>query len=274
MAVRELINGQAGRAVSSRDRGLLYGDGLFETVRVVGGVAPLWARHMARLAEGCARLHLPAPDPDLLCTELRAVAGGMESVVVRITLTRGEGTRGYAPPAVAQPTRIVAAFPMPQVDSRTASQGIHVRVCDLRLAEQPCLAGIKHLNRLEQVLARAEWSDPTIAEGLLLDAAGRVVCATMANVFAVIGGVLVTPALDRCGVAGVARAEVLATQVHALVRDLRLDELLDAGEVFLTSSVRGILPVQAVGDKVFAPGPVTRALQQHWRDLGFPLEQA
>ena len=103
---------------------------------------------------------------------------------------------------------------------------------------------------------------------------GRVICATMANVFAVINVVLVTPPLERCGVAGVARAEILATQVRAQVRDLRLDELLDASEVFLTSSVRGILPVQAVGDKVFAPGPVTRALQQHWRDLGFPMEQA
>jgi 4-amino-4-deoxychorismate lyase len=163
---------------------------------------------------------------------------------------------------------------MPPLDSRAASQGVRVRVCELRLAEQLRLAGLKHLNRLEQVLARAEWDDPAIAEGLLLDAAGRVICATMANVFAVIDGVLVTPALDRCGVAGVARAEVLATQVRAQVRDLRLDELLDAGEVFLTSSVRGILPVQAVGDKVFAPGLVTRVLQQHWRDLGFPLEQA
>ena len=163
---------------------------------------------------------------------------------------------------------------MPLLDWRAESQGIRVRVCELRLAEQPRLAGLKHLNRLEQVLARAEWADPAIAEGLMLDTAGRVVCATMANVFAVIDGALVTPALDRCGVAGVARAEVLATQVRAQVRDLRLDELLDADEVFLTSSVRGILPVQAVGDKVFAPGPVTRALQRHWRDLGFPLEQA
>lgn len=275
MAPRELINGQAGAAVSSRDRGLLYGDGLFETVRVVGGgVAPLWPRHMARLAEGCARLGLPAPEAGLLVAELQAVASGLDAAAVRITVTRGEGARGYAPPAVAQPTRIVAAFPMPLLDWRAESQGIRVRVCELRLAEQPRLAGLKHLNRLEQVLARAEWADPAIAEGLMLDTAGRVVCATMANVFAVIDGALVTPALDRCGVAGVARAEVLATQVRAQVRDLRLDELLDADEVFLTSSVRGILPVQAVGDKVFAPGPVTRALQRHWRDLGFPLEQA
>jgi 4-amino-4-deoxychorismate lyase len=163
---------------------------------------------------------------------------------------------------------------MPALDPRLASDGVRVRICDLHLAEQPRLAGIKHLNRLEQVLARAEWNDPEIAEGLLLDAVGRVVCATMANVFAVIDGTLVTPALERCGVAGVARAEVLATRPGAQVCDVRLDELLAASELFLTSSVRGILPVQAVGDKVFRPGPVTRALQKHWRTLGFSLEQA
>ena len=274
MVARELINGQVGTAVSVHDRGLLYGDGLFETVRVVGGMAPLWSRHLARLAGGCERLGLPAPGADVLSAELRAVTEGMDTAVVRITLTRGEGARGYAPPVNPRPTRIVAAFPMPALDARAAREGIRMRVCDLRLAGQPRLAGLKHLNRLEQVLARSEWSDPAIGEGLLLDAADRVVCATMANVFAVIGGVLVTPAVDRCGVDGVARAEVLAAHVPAQVRDVRLDELLDAGEVFLTSSVRGILPVQAVGDKVFRPGPVTRALQQHWRTLGFSLEQA
>lgn len=274
MAFRERVNGQVAATVSVRDRGLLYGDGLFETVRVVDGEAPLWARHMARLAEGCARLGLPAPDTATLGAEVRAVTDGMSAAVVRITLSRGEGARGYAPPADVQPTRVVVAHPMPALDPRLASDGVRMRICDLRLAEQPRLAGIKHLNRLEQVLARAEWNDPEIAEGLLLDAAGRVVCATMANVFAVIDGTLVTPALKRCGVAGVARAEVLATRPGAQVRDVRLDELIEASELFLTSSVRGILPVQAVGDKVFRPGPVTRALQQHWRTLGFSLEQA
>ncbi|MGN6384229.1 MAG: aminodeoxychorismate lyase [Dyella sp.] len=274
MVARERVNGQVATTVSVRDRGLLYGDGLFETVRVVAGVAPLWSRHMARLTEGCARLGLPAPDTATLAAELQAVTDGISAAVVRITLSRGEGARGYAPPADVQPTRVVTAYPMPALDPRLTSDGVRVRICDLRLAEQPRLAGIKHLNRLEQVLARAEWNDPEIAEGLLLDAAGRVVCATMANLFAVIDGMLVTPALERCGVAGVARAEVLATRPGAQVRDVRLDELLVASELFLTSSVRGILPVQAVGDKVFRPGPVTRALQQHWRTLGFSLEQA
>lgn len=274
MTARTLVDGHPADAVPVLDRGLSYGDGLFETVRVVEGRAPLWPRHMARLAEGCHRLCIPRPDPDGLWRELQRVTAGMAAAVVRITLTRGVGQRGYAPPAEPAPCRIVAAFDMPVLDPRMAGQGVRVRICELRLGEQPRLAGLKHLNRLEQVLARAEWNGPAIVEGLLLDASGHVIGATMANVFARMDGSVVTPALDRCGVAGVARAEVLAALPGAQVRDLALDELLAADEVFLTSSVRGILPVQAIGDKVFAPGPVARAMQQHWRGLGFPLELA
>ncbi|AND68021.1 hypothetical protein ATSB10_05670 [Dyella thiooxydans] len=274
MTVRMLVDGRPGDTVSAQDRGLSYGDGLFETVSVIGGRAPLWSRHMERLAEGGRRLAIPLPDAGMLAREMGAVAAGMAAAVARITVTRGVGPRGYAPPVASIPTRIVAAFPMPAPELRLASEGVRLRVCDLRLAEQPALAGLKHLNRLEQVLARAEWADPSIHDGLLLDVAGRVTCTTMANVFAVIDGALVTPSLARCGVAGVARAEVLATIPAVQVRDLALEELLRADELFLTSSVRGILPVQAVGDKVFATGPVARAMQGHWRGLGFPLELA
>jgi len=269
-----LIDGQPGDTISARDRGLSYGDGLFETICFVDEVAPLWSRHMQRMQLGCERLGLPMPDAALIWREAMVVTCGLSQSVLRITFTRGVGERGYAWPAALQPTRIVAAFPMPPLTVDAYTQGIRVHPCETRLAEQPLLAGIKHLNRLEQVLARAEWSDPAIAEGLLCDAHGRVISATAANLFAVIGGVLVTPALDRCGVAGVARAELLAVLPQTQVCDLSMKECLQASELFLSSSIRGILPVQAVGDKVFAPGPVARMMQQHWRGLGFPMEQA
>jgi len=263
-----LVNGALGGSIAADDRGLSYGDGLFETVLLVNDRAPLWSRHMARLAEGCARLLLPAPDVEQLARETAQAGAGLARVVVRITLTRGAGPRGYAMPDPARTTRIVAASPAPMTPPDWYYSGVRVRLCALRLGQQPRLAGIKHLNRLEQVLARAEWNAADIAEGILCDAGARVIGATAANLFAVIGGRLLTPALDRCGVAGVARAEVLAHRPDCAVRDLTMTELMQADEVFLTNSVRGILPVTALDDRRWPIGPVARALQAHWRALG------
>jgi 4-amino-4-deoxychorismate lyase len=269
-----LINGQPRDSVSALDRGLSYGDGLFETIRLIGTRAPLWSRHMQRLLLGCERLRMPAPDPQQLWQEALQVSEGLPDAVLRITLTRGIGARGYAPPAISKTTRIVAAFPMPALPATIYGDGIRMHLCATTLAEQPLLAGIKHLNRLEQVLARAEWNDPSIAEGLMCDQHGHAISATAANLFAVVDGVTMTPSVNRCGVAGVVRAAVLDAFPACRVLDLPLAECLRASELFLSSSVRGILPVQAVGNTVYAPGPVTRAMQRYWRDLGFPVEQA
>ncbi|MHB1056565.1 MAG: aminodeoxychorismate lyase [Rhodanobacter sp.] len=274
MTARIRVNGLAATQVSALDRGFGYGDGLFESIRLVGTAAPLWSRHMQRLLEGCARLRIPAPDPAQLWSEALDVSHGMPQSVVRITITRGPGERGYAPPAQPQPTRVVAAFAPPPVAAETYARGIRMRTCAIRLAEQPLLAGIKHLNRLEQVMARAEWNDPAIAEGVLCDSHERVISATMANLFAVIDGELLTPALDRCGVAGVARAEVLAVCPQARIGELALAALREAGEVFLSSSVRGIVPVRSLDDRNYVPGTATRRLQQHWQDLGLRWSRA
>lgn len=274
MASRVLVNGVAGTQVSALDRGLAYGDGLFETVRFLRGEAPLWLRHVERLQRSCERLGLVMPDAATLLHEARTASGGMDDAVVRITVTRGVSERGYAFTSGCEHTRVVAAFPAPAANAAIWREGVRLHVCALRLAEQPRLAGMKHLNRLEQVLARAEWNDPRYADGLVMDAAGRVVSTVMANVFVVIGGEVLTPALDRCGVAGVARAEILAVRENVRVVDLPWEALPGASEIFLSSSVRGIVPVQAVGNTVYVPGPVTRDLQAHWRGLGFPMEHA
>ena len=262
-----LVNGESSGSIAADDRGFCYGDGLFETILFVAGRAPLWPRHMARLAEGCARLSLPAPDAAVLAREAAQACAGLARAVVRITLTRGAAPRGYAFPRTMRVTRIVAASPAPKIPAHWYDRGIRVRVCDLRLGEQPALAGIKHLNRLEQVLARAEWNDEAIGEGLLCDAHGHVIGATSANLFALIDGRLVTPALRRCGVAGVARAEALA-QRECEMRDLLMDELLRADEVFLSNSVRGIVPVTALDDWRWPVGSGASELQTHWRALG------
>ena len=267
MTPRCLVNGQPQASVPADDRGLLYGDGLFETMRVVDGHVPLWDRHMQRLAAGCARLGLPVPDAIVLRAEVARLAVDRGAFVARITCTRGSGPRGYGPPRDARAVRVVTLAPAPAADPDWSARGIRVRFCQTRLAQQPALAGIKHLNRLEQVLARAEWDDPDIAEGLMRDMHGHVVCATAANLFACIDGAWTTPPVDACGVAGVGRAEVLGQWSDARVAPIEMETLMQADEVFLSSSVRGILPVRDLGGRGLAVGEDTRAIQAHFRAL-------
>jgi 4-amino-4-deoxychorismate lyase len=269
MSARFSVDFLDGDRVPAADRGFTYGDGLFETLRMVDGRAPLWPRHAARLRDGCARLRMPAPDADAILAEAGRLATGLVDAVARVTLSRGDGVRGYALPPAQVPRVVVQVSPL-SLDASAYAAGASVRLCETRLATQPLLAGMKHLNRLEQVLARAEWSDATWTEGLMLDDRGDVVCATAANVFAVFNGQLVTPPVDRCGVAGVARAEILAVRAVE-VASISPARLAEADEVFLTSAVRGILPVRVFATRSWQPGPVTRALQAHWGRLGLPL---
>ncbi|MES2404227.1 MAG: aminodeoxychorismate lyase [Pseudomonadota bacterium] len=274
MTARILVNGVETDRVSALDRGLAYGDGLFETIRALNGSAPLWARHVARLHEGCARLGMPAPDDTRLAAECSRVAEGIGDAVLKIILTRGIGERGYAPPATADATRIVAAFPAPRLPADWYRDGIRVRCCALRLAAQPRLAGIKHLNRLEQVLARAEWSDADVVEGLLFDQRDQLVSATAANVFVATGGVLRTPPVDACGVAGVLRGALLEALPDVRVQAMTKEDLMQADEIFLTSSVRGVLPIRLLDERKLRVGRQARAAQAHWRALGFPGGEA
>lgn len=264
------VNGAPGEQLSVRDRGLAYGDGLFETIAVRGGRIPLLARHLARLAEGCRRLAIPL-DLALMDSELQAFAGQLGEGVAKLIVTRGEGQRGYAPPQPCQPLRILQAAPLPQYPAAHAEQGVRLFPCVTRLAEQPLLAGLKHLNRLEQVLARAEWQDAEHAEGLMCDASGRVIEGVYSNLFLLRGGALLTADLSRCGVAGVMRAELLeqarALGVPVEVRDIGHDELLAADEVFLCNSLYGIWPVRALQAQHWPVGPLTRKLQTIVRDL-------
>ncbi len=256
---RVLVDGVPADQVPVNDRGLAYGDGLFETMLFIDGRCWLWDRHMTRLRDGCARLGLHAPAEDRLRADSLSTSSDLARAIVRITLTRGSSTRGYATDPVLPTRRILAAEPAPAAARDWYDRGLRLRLCDIRLASQPRLAGIKHLNRLEQVLARAEWCDPAIDEGLMRDSDDNVICATAANLFAVIDGRLVTPALDHCGVAGVMRAQVLAG--HAVqVRAIGCAEMNGADEMFLSNAVRGIRPVAALGERQWAPGPFTRAL--------------
>jgi 4-amino-4-deoxychorismate lyase len=259
-----LVNGEASESVAATDRGLAFGDGIFRTLAIVAGRPRNWTWHYRRLAADCASLGLPLPAEALLLEELRRVAPG--DAAAKIILTRGESQRGYAPAADARPTRVVAAFALPAYPPGHGREGVRVRRCTLVLGEQPRTAGAKTLNRLENVLARSEWNDPGIAEGLLGDAAGRVVEGTMSNVFVVSKGTIATPGLTRCGVVGAQRERIRALAAAAglpcVERDVHWEELRAAEEVFLANSLIGIWPVAAMDERRWSVGAVTRRLQQ------------
>lgn len=248
------INGVRSSDINALDRGLHYGDGVFRTLKVVAGEVRWWADHFGKLAGDCAALGLHCPDREVLAREVLQLAREADVGVIKIILTRGAARRGYGIPPDAAPTRIVMGFP----PSVRENLDVHVRWCDLRLASQPKLAGIKHLNCLENVLARSEWTDTDIAEGLLMDEAGRVICATMANLFMVEQGSLVTPDLSRCGVAGVARARIIrAAQGHGQavrVEPITRERLLASDEVFLCNSLIEIWRVTGLEDRQWRDG--------------------
>ncbi len=260
-----LVNGAPADTIAVADRGLQYGDGLFETFAVVDGAPELWARHWARLARGCERLRLPTPVQAQVRAEADALCAGVARGVLKLVWTRGVGGRGYRPPEPCRPTRIVSLHPWPDYPAAWFEHGIAVRWCEHPVSLNPRLAGLKHLNRLDQVLARAEWDDPGIAEGLMCNPAGHVIEATAGNVFAVRGGRLLTPALVGAGVAGVMRALVLKCAaglgIHAREAVLERAALESADELLLSNSLSGVLPVRALGERRYAtPRPLTRAL--------------
>ncbi|MBJ2242451.1 MULTISPECIES: aminodeoxychorismate lyase [Pseudomonas] len=262
--MRSWVDGQPADAVPLKDRGLAYGDGLFETLAVKAGQPVLLDRHLQRLDEGCRRLALVA-DQALIRNELLAYAAALGDGVLKLILTRGDSLRGYGINAGAPVRRILQGSPPATYPPAHGSSGVRLFPCVTRLSEQPLLAGLKHLNRLEQVLARAEWQDADHAEGLMLDMSGRVIEGVFSNLFLVDNGQLLTADLSRCGVAGVMRAELLA-RAEALglvttVTDISLAQLQRADEVFVCNSVYGIWPVLGCGPMSWSAGPLTRKLQ-------------
>jgi 4-amino-4-deoxychorismate lyase len=254
-----LVNGIAANSVAASDRGLNYGDGVFRTMTMRGGKVLHWPLHLAKLQADCLRLDIACPGDDAFAPDIAVITSAIPDCVVKVIVTRGAGLRGYALPAHASPTRIVIASP-PAANSHAVA-GVNLHLCALRLSHQPALAGIKHLNRLENVLARAEWNDVSILEGLLCDQDGNAVSGTMSNLFIVERGVLVTPELTRCGVAGVTRQRVMQIAQHNRLRceieNIPLQRIYDADELFLVNSVIGLWPVARLVHRSWVPGTVT-----------------
>jgi 4-amino-4-deoxychorismate lyase len=246
------ISGESGGCLSDLDRGFAYGDGLFETMRLERGRLPFWSLHRERLLSDSRRLQLTI-DFDVLQLQLNrmlaeAAQRRIESAVVKVIVSRGQGGRGYQPAQLGTATVVVRVYPFPDYPAEYRDEGVSAFICQYRLGHNPQLAGIKHLNKLDYVLASLEWRDTGCAEGMLFDIEGQLVEACSRNVFVVKNRNLLTPSLHRAGVAGILRRRVLedyAGELGLVVREcaIELDDLMNADEVFLTNSVTGVWPV-------------------------------
>ena len=260
-----LVNGQIADSISIEDRGLLYGDGVFETILCEQGQAVLFDQHVQRLHKGCERLQLTRQDEATLQSEIMDVAQG-EDCVIKIVVTRGVRTRGYRYDKNDNTyTRIVYRSPVPEIPDQYYQQGIAMGLSDYRLPDNEVLAGIKHLNRLDQVLACQDW-EIEFSEKVILNHQGFVIEGTMSNVFIEAGGMLKTPTLRQCGVEGVMRQWLIdnARQigVECIQSDFDLDELKNAEAIFMCNSVIGIWPVTSFQNQKYPISEKTKVLMQ------------
>lgn len=266
-----LVNGIETDTLSVHDRGLHYGDGLFETISFINGQSLLWERHLNRLQRGCDLLTLPIPEITSLSEEASRVVGDAAQCVVKIILTRGIGGRGYRLPEDISTTRIVASYPWPSYPENYSTEGIITKICKTRILANPQMAGLKHLNRLDNVMACQELDRPDITEGIMLDYHDHVIEGTMTNIYAVKNGKIRTPDLSQCGVAGVMRELIFEIadklNIGYSVDGMSVDDLEQADEVFLSNSIIGIWPVRQIDEIRYAPGPVTLRLSEEVQRL-------
>jgi len=277
MRPRCWINGTEQETVAVVDRGLQYGDGLFETLAVFDGRCPWFAVHYQRLSAGCERLAIPVPDKQVLLGEVERAAAGQHRAVIKIVVTSGRGGRGYRRPDKLQPSRIVLLYDWPEYPQACWRDGVELYLCQTRLACNPALAGIKHLNRLEQVLARNEWHGTEYAEGLMRDGQDHVIEGTMSNVFVVRDNTLVTPNLATCGVAGVMRGWIMdnaaSLDFEVQEAEIQVEDVKQADEVILSNSLIGVWPVKHFESSQYQAGPVYRALLKYLLN-SYPLVNA
>jgi 4-amino-4-deoxychorismate lyase len=210
--------------ISSEDRGLHYGDGLFETITCMDG-QPRWlVRHLARLRLGCERLGIAMPDEALLQSRIAVAAAGQARSLVKLIVTRGVApARGYRPTGTEIPTVLVQRYPWPA----PVSGKFVVDIAAVRLGENPLLAGIKHLNRLEQVLAQQQAGVAGVSETLMRATSGGLICGSMTNLFLCEAAALITPGVEQCGVAGVMRGLVMDA-ARALAMPLHIEAISPA----------------------------------------------
>lgn len=275
-----LVNGCVTEYITVNDRGFQYGDGLFETIQILAEQPVFLTQHLQRLTDGCAKLGIPAPDSKELKNEITKVCKNQSASVLKIIISRGIGGRGYQQPENIIPTRVISLHPFPHYPQNFYETGVNACLCKTPLGLNPILAGLKHINRLEQILARAEWnSNSGIQEGIMLDFNNRVIEGTMTNLFYVKNDIVYTADLTYSGVKGIIRSILikLLMENNRQVVEHNFDKatLSTADEVFVCNSIIGIWPVKKIDSTHYRVGEITRQLQNWLTQLkGKEVEHA
>jgi len=260
--VSVLVNGEVTTSISALDRGVMYGQCVFETIAVSNGQACLLDEHLQRLKRGAGLLAIEY-DQGLLNAEITKFIAGVSRAVLRVNVTIGEGGRGYLSPSNPKPTRILSLHEYPEYPDSYTAEGIELGLADIRLSHQPMLAGIKHGNRLEQIIARSQWQNGW-HEALVMDVDSNVIEATQSNVFIVSAGVMITPCLKHSGVAGVMRDCILKLakdmNIPVEIKPISVDDVSRADAVFLSNSVIGLWPVKKFKERSYSDLTISNKL--------------
>jgi len=252
--VTVLVNGEITPHISALDRGVMYGQCIFETIAISNGRACLLDAHLQRLKRGAETLNINY-DQSVLISEINTLISDVSNAVLRINLTMGEGGRGYLNPEKQQPTRILSLHDYPIYPDLYTQKGIELGLVDIRLSHQPTLAGIKHGNRLEHIIARSQWQSDW-HEALMMDINENIIEATQSNVFIVSDGVIITPCLKKAGVDGVMRQCVIELakdlKIAVEVKLISVNDVMQADAVFLTNSIIGLWPVKRFNETLYS----------------------
>ena len=271
------INGKLTNKISVEDRAVQYGDGVFETIAAKDRSLAFWKEHYQRLNKGCKILKIKCPSEPFLKKEINKFIKKTIHIrygsrqVLKIIISRGIGGRGYNPPRNSKPTRILGIYNWPSWPGTNSIKGIRMDVCRTRISAQPFLSQIKHLNRLEQIIARSEWQNKSISESIMLDLNGNVIEGTMSNIFGVKKNIFYTPNIKFAGVEGIMRGVILKllkrNKEKYVIKEITLKELLKFDEVFVCNSIFGIWPVIKISKKKFSYGEKTNKIKRLLSDI-------
>lgn len=261
------INGISCQHLPIMDRGLHYGDGIFETIACVDGKLQFWNEHIERMYSGANQLCIESNVIDNFEQDVQILlqANEISNCVVKLILTRGQSDRGYRSAKPQKPTRLVILSDLPQYPEQYSNQGIKACFCAHPVSANSRLAGIKHLNRLDNVLARNEWQDE-YQEGFMLNDSGHIIEGTMSNIFAVKNNQLHTPSLNYSGVDGIIRRQILSIakqqSIESVITDIKKEDIINMDEVFVCNSLIGVWPINNLENKSYSVGPITRNLSE------------